>query len=318
MSNRHIDLSHYEFVRVSGVDAVTFLQGQLTADLDQLTQGNCLTSALCNLKGRVIADFRIALRESDCILQTTSGMAEIIITTLSKYAVFSKVEIARDDCIHAFGILTEDESLDSPAEDFEETPQEVNQYSQSDKGILLKIEGARRYELWSFEADSGATSTAAEKSSGAENNMADWHRADILSGVFHVDSARSEMYTPQLLNFDISGVLNFEKGCYTGQEVVARMFYRGKAKKRLYLLSIAKENITAPTKLEILRDDKSMELDVLSAENASEPTGGTLILAIAKTSIAESDAGSVTSGDIGEWDGVPVTLLPLPYLTTEA
>ncbi len=312
MNNRYINLNHYEFVRISGSDALTFLQGQITANLDRLNAQNCLSAALCNLKGRVIADFRVALKDKDCILQTTSGMADIIISTLSKYAVFSKVTISADESIHATGVMAENNLEDSIVQGFSDVPKNVNQCSQSNSELLLKIEGVGRYEFWSFEP----TAESAERSSAAENDMSDWRRADILSGVFHIDTASSEIYTPQLLNYDISGVVDFDKGCYTGQEIVARMYYRGTAKKRMHLLGVAKEDISAPAKLEMHRGDELTVLEVISAENESADEGS-LILAIMDTSIAETDAPAPTKRAVGEYSGATVKLWPLSYSRAE-
>ena len=91
-----IDLRDYEFVRVSGPDALKFLQGQVTCDIEKLGKDNSLTGAICNLRGRVIADFLIVLDGEDCILRTQKGMSEVIKKSLAKYAIFSKVELTEE------------------------------------------------------------------------------------------------------------------------------------------------------------------------------------------------------------------------------
>ena len=94
-----IDLSHLEFIRISGPDAEKFLQGQVSCDMTQVTLTSSRRGVLCNLKGRVIADFRIVRYNDDYLLQTQPGMAQKILDTLARYAVFSKVELVRDDSI---------------------------------------------------------------------------------------------------------------------------------------------------------------------------------------------------------------------------
>ena len=89
-----IELRNYEFVTVTGADALAFLQGQVTCDIEKLNRNKALAGAICSLKGRVIADFLLVLDGEDCVLRTQKGMAEIIKDTLSKYAIFSQVELS--------------------------------------------------------------------------------------------------------------------------------------------------------------------------------------------------------------------------------
>ena len=91
-----IEIRNYEFVTVTGPDAKAFLQGQVTCDVEKLSENSALAGAICNLKGRVIADFLLALDGEDCVLRTQSGMAGIIKNTLAKYAIFSKVELSTE------------------------------------------------------------------------------------------------------------------------------------------------------------------------------------------------------------------------------
>ena len=315
MKNRIIELSNHEFVRVSGSDAVSFLQGQITANLDNLSADNCVSAALCNLKGRVIADFRVILRDDDCILQTSKGMAGIIISTLAKYAVFSKVEISHEQDIVARGIMMASDQAGPNVDGFDSFPARSNQCLQNSDALLLKLECAgmdksgdaskhradQRFELWQFH-----NSVCAVENSGAgspESDLSDWQRGDILSGTVHVDQSISERYTPQLLNYDISGVVDFDKGCYTGQEVVARMHYRGKAKKRLFLLRLKETGITVPCERTISLGEgfEQTEVEILSAVSTAETDNDStksLVLAVMATGV--STAGEAAEASIIE------------------
>ena len=91
MQNTIYVLESYEFIRIRGADRISFLQGQLSCNTELLSAERSLVGALCNLKGRVIADFRLLEIREDIILQCAAGMADKIYATLSKYAVFSKV-----------------------------------------------------------------------------------------------------------------------------------------------------------------------------------------------------------------------------------
>ena len=247
-----IELDHYQFVRVSGADTLQFLQGQLSCNLDNLTTERSLRGAICNLKGRVIADFRLVLDADDCLLQTTDGSAQAVVETLGKYAVFSKVKLSIEaNHLPPWGLLGNDAGKLLVAA-FGACPSEDDRVIDSNGVKLIKIAGVQdRYELWFINAAltekqaSGAELPEGEHpvaatsllESDSKASIAVWAHQDLAAGIVHVTPAQSESYTPQLLNYDISGLIDFNKGCYTGQEVVARMFYRGKAKKRLFLLA---------------------------------------------------------------------------------
>lgn len=226
-------LPEHEFVQVEGPDARKFLQGQVSCNVDLLSETRSLPGAICNLKGRVIADFRLAQTGDSCLMRTTGGMAEKIIATLSRYAVFSKVELRRVEPPLVLGILGDDFEA-ALTRLFPRPPAAVNESAVSAQICLLRLPGGRR-ELWCL--DEAVIPSLRELLGEWANPGREWLAAGIEAGVAHVGPASSEQYTPQLLNYDVSGVINFGKGCYTGQEVVARMHFRGKPKKRLFLFS---------------------------------------------------------------------------------
>ena len=225
-------LPGHEFIEFTGPDTREFLQGQVSCNIDQLTESRSLPGAICNLKGRVIADFRLAQVGGACIMQTSAGMAETIIATLSRYAVFSKVELRRIDPPLVLGLCGGGYGP-ALARLFPEAPATDHGCAVSKQMCLLRLPG-ERFELWCVDA--GAVSPLRELFGEWQPSPgADWLAADIEAGVVHVTPAMSGHYTPHLLNYDLSGAVNFSKGCYTGQEVVARMHFRGKPKKRLFL-----------------------------------------------------------------------------------
>ena len=227
-------LPGHEFIEVSGPDARDFLQGQVSCNVDLLAETRSLPGALCNLKGRVIADFRLVQSGDACLLQTGGGMADKIIATLSRYAVFSKVELRQFRPPLVIGVLGGgfDAAL---ARLFPAPPATINECAISKQMCLLRLPG-ERLELWCLDEAviSAVRELLGEYRAGPGQ---DWLAAELAAGVAHVGPAISEQYTPQLLNYDVSGVINFSKGCYTGQEVVARMHFRGKPKKRMFLFS---------------------------------------------------------------------------------
>ncbi|MEX2468926.1 MAG: folate-binding protein [Pseudohongiellaceae bacterium] len=300
-----VDLSAHEFVRVSGPDSGAFLQGQVSCDMNQLGPDNSLRGALCNLKGRVIADFRSVRQGEDCLLQTGPGMAQKIIDVLAKYGVFSKVTIAAE---RGFAVVTGLLGSDSAAflqQHFPQLPEADDAVVSAGGALLVKLSGSReRYELWA------PAQAALTKPPGTVATTADWQQEDCLAGIVHVGAATSEAYTPQLLNYDISGVISFKKGCYTGQEVVARMYYRAQAKKRLYLL---RGERPFPDDAVILQqwEDQEQPAEILALANGAVVAPQRhLALAVLSTEGVEKGAGLVLAGA----GSAQLERLPLPYL----
>jgi folate-binding protein YgfZ len=229
-----------QFIRISGADARSFLQGQLSADMNQLSHTQPLDAALCNLQGRVIADLRLALAGDDIVVQLTAGMAETVVATLKKYAVFSKVCIEIDSQWIAAAILPDDPL--KAAKDFALFAEPLARslgldsfesgqcVSSTQRVIIAHQQPLPWLELWS------ATGQAEIDALAAPDPLWTWPALDALAGRLRITPALGERFTPAQLNYDLAGLINFKKGCYTGQEVVARMHYRGKAKKRLALL----------------------------------------------------------------------------------
>ncbi len=280
MQNSLCSLAHYEFIRISGTDGMRFLQGQLSCNTDLLTDERSLTGALCNLKGRVIADCRLLKHGEDIILQCAQGMAGKILATLSKYAVFSKVVLLQlpsgsDAAPVALGLL--DEAVNEALNILGLTlPESANGVSSTAAHSVIRVAGTpARLEIWAHTADSANTLLAALKTEPS-SDIEPWQRADIEAGIVHVTPPLSEEFTPEVLNYDLSGLIDFKKGCYTGQEVVARMYYRGTAKRRLQIASCT-QAISESSKV-VLGGGEEKSEDILAFSNTGST--GPILLAI--------------------------------------
>lgn len=310
MINHAIDLNHYQFVRVSGSDAVSFLQGQISGNMELLSTQLSLPAALCNLKGRVIADFRVLKHGEDCLLQTVAGMATPIIETLSKYAVFSKVEITLEQQnLSAIGFIGEN-CPHVLATLFDNCPTDKNQLKQtSDMSLINVAAGSGRFELWFHSVEARDKFFSNEKLV-LDENLDAWNRDALSAGIVHITPQLSEKYTPQLLNYDISGVIDFNKGCYTGQEVVARMFYRGKAKKRLFLAR-SSQALSEHSQVVLADEAESNSGEILGFSNSPDPEKGpNLLLAILDTGAVEDGVRFLLS----EQQESVLEIQQLPYM----
>lgn len=289
-----LPLSHNDFVQVVGPDSKKFLQGQVSCNMDLLSPEKSLNGVLCNLKGRVIADFR-AIQAGDAIwLQTETGMGPHLIDVLAKYVVFSKAEISLISLAgRVVGLFGEDgdEAFESLLSDLP-----LGSISDQDNGaacqedcIVIKLPSAQsRYQIVSLDQNGEALLAKILKQAEPATE-AEWEMLDIEMGIVHIHQQDSEQFTPQLLNYDVSGVIDFKKGCYTGQEIVARMFYRSTAKKRLHLLS-SPTPVSATDRIIYSEAGVEKTADILRSARDSDSLGTSLILAILGTQAVDSES----------------------------
>ncbi len=245
MDNYYVNLNHRELLVVSGIDSERFLQGQLSCDLATLTEQDSCPGCICDNKGRVVASFTLWKIIDVFYLEMEAGVAEIAEQHLKKYSVFYKSDISiKNEAFKRFGLIGP-EAESYLAKFFPIIPSLLNQVevsAGSDKSYLrLSDQISQRYELW--QQDTSNLSIQSDPDFNLpEGKVEDWKLLDQTLGLYRLQAEDSALYTPQELNYDQLGFISFTKGCYTGQEIVARMHYRGKAKKRLYLLQISADS----------------------------------------------------------------------------
>jgi len=311
MPNDTCVLEDYEFIRISGPDSNSFLQGQLTCNTELLSAECSLTGALCNLKGRVIADFRLVEIGEGIVMQCAVGMADKILETLRKYAVFSKVELSllegkNSSLPVALGVIGKgvDAALSILGLDL---PKNTGDVSSSATSSVIRVPGlSRRIEIW-MHTEAAAEQLLTALKEDKKNDLGPWLRADIEAGIVHVTPTLSEEFTPALLNYDLSGLIDFKKGCYTGQEIVARMFYRGTAKRRLRLAS-SSHPISNASKV-VARDGEGSGADVLTFSNTKDSES--LLLAVLPIQVVDLDERMTLSDNADS----EVCIQELPYMT---
>lgn len=201
-------LPHLGVLALDGPDAATFLQGQATCDTRALSADRGALGALCNLQGRMIVSFYVLPVADGLRLVMPRDRVDAVLAHLKKYAVFSKVTL-RDDS-SAYTVCSEA----GGGEPFS--------LQTRDGALRMFLRGGRALGL------QPAVSTLPDGS-------ATWRAASIAAGELLVDTANADQYLPQALNYDVIDGVSFRKGCYTGQEVVARMHFKGKMKERLYV-----------------------------------------------------------------------------------
>jgi folate-binding protein YgfZ len=229
MTPLFINLSHLGLLRVSGEGAKKLLQGQLTCDIEEISQTQSRLGAYCTPQGRMLSLFRIFLYGDDFYLQMPAEIVANTIATLKKYAVFFKVNIT-----DASSELTRLSISGEAAEEvltarFGMLPQAVDGAVEAAKVLIIKLPGREpHYELI---ADAALLSELSASAKNAENT---WKYLNISAGLPDLYAATQGKFLPHEINLPALNGVSFNKGCYTGQEIVARMHYRGQLKKHMF------------------------------------------------------------------------------------
>jgi tRNA-modifying protein YgfZ len=237
-----IELDHMALVCFRGEDSVKFLQGQLTCDVAALGMDNATLGACCNVKGRIIANFLLLKTSQGLFLELPSGSDQLLLEHLRKFMVFYKQceVVAHAENFLRLGFWGA-EAGQHLAQHWHDLPSRAGEAIQNHGHWLVLLPGASidsepRYEVW-IDRQSDTSLLEVLTANIQQGSRQDWDLLNMRGGVFLIDPTKSGEYTPQLLNFDLNGGVSFNKGCYTGQEIVARMHFRGNAKKRLHYLA---------------------------------------------------------------------------------
>ncbi len=292
-------LSHEGVLAVRGADAAKFLQGQLTCNLNYLSDTQASLGARCTQKGRMQSSFRILLQGDGVLLAMATELLEPQLADLKKYAVFSKSKLTDESAAWArFGLVNAQSTLASLGL---ELPAETDSVARTDTLIAIRVSPGRA-ELWvpAEHADAVRGQLLIE-----EKPLNEWLLGQIRAGIGQVMPQTRELFIPQMLNLQAVGGVSFKKGCYTGQEIVARMQYLGKLKRRLYRLSLDASALPEPGTPLFSPSHNSAIGEVVIAANADQTIE---LLAVLQAEAAES-------GDVhlGTLEGPGLHLLDLPY-----
>ena len=309
--NALIDLSHQGLIRVSGDDHLAFLQGQLTNDINQLGSERSQLSGYLTPKGRMLANFRIFPREDGLYLSLNQRLLEPVLKRLQMFVMRSQVvlEDASNDLVHA-GVSGQQAQTFLQNNSGCELPGEINGVTNQDGITIIRVPGAGlRYELYgTVEKLKPLWEKMNSCCTPAPASLWDWQ--EIHAGLPHLFEATVEAFVPQMVNLDLIEGVNFKKGCYTGQEVVARMHYLGKLKRRMYLAQVAVETGAQPQPGDPLHSAASNSAQGAGKVVNSVPINGNLyeLLVVAEIGVVENDQLHLVAAD-----GPVLEILPLPY-----
>ncbi len=208
-------LTRYGVLSVSGADARAFLHAQLTNDIEHLPPTRAALAGWCSAKGRLLASFVVVPAQDGYLLQLARDLAPAVAKRLSMFVLRSKVKVAdQSDQWMQFGVWGETPSLPLPREPFS--------LARNDESVAVRIADERSLVLSRRAPDGG-------KEVGEER----WTLEEIRAGRPLITSATQDLFVPQMVNLHTLGGVDFRKGCYPGQEIVARAQYRGQVKRHM-------------------------------------------------------------------------------------
>lgn len=303
------DLSHLRFIQVSGDDAEIFLQGQFTNDIRQVSPEHHQMGGYCTPKGRMLANFRIFSHNGSYVLQLPEDTSEALLKRLSMFILRSQVTLEdASDQLVVIGLAGEC-SRELLTSKFALLPQAPGDSIQQDGVTILNISGPTpRFEIiGQAEAMESLWTELATKANPANPEL--WSLLDIRAGIPTIYSGTVESFVPQMTNMQLIDGVSFDKGCYVGQEVVARMKYLGSLKRRMYLAKI--DSPTQPQPGDNLVPNTATESGQEAGTvvmSAPSPQGGYELLAVIENNHIEADQLHLKSSS-----GPTVEIISQPY-----
>jgi folate-binding protein YgfZ len=298
-------LSGLGLISFSGEDAVSFLHAQLTSDVATLGDSRTQYSGYCSPKGRLLAACLLWPRDSAIVMALPAALRDSVQTRLAKYVLRARVRISDASAeLSLFGIAGEHAA-----------------------GVIVSLCGGRAPGLYEIVTANDERVTRlpidrylvlvpTEKAAfvretllrlAGERDESAWSALDVEAGIPVIPAGAQDEYVPQMVNLDLVGGVSYTKGCYPGQEIVARMHYLGKLKQRMYRVRVAADRIDAGDPL-------------YSAEFGAGQASGSILYGNRGThgdyeALAVVQKSAVESGSLHfkSLNGPAVEILPLPY-----
>lgn len=300
-----VPLAQYGVIGIEGPDSAKFLQGQVTCDTLAVTATQSTPGAYCTPKGRMLASFHLAQPGQDHYwLRLRRDIVAGTLQTLGKYAVFSKAKLQAREDIVALGL----HGPDAAAVVASLTPQPpAGRYGAATlaNGLVVQLDDAAQwFEIWLPASDAATVwQNHAPRLTPAGTRY--WQALLIRAGRGEVCAATVDTFIPQMLNLDLTGAISFKKGCYTGQEIVARAHYRGQVKRHMRRFAV---NAQAPAAGADVNKDNGQKAGNIVNSVSIDAQRAELLAVIAD--------GAWEEGAIQLTDGASLQPLELPYAIT--
>jgi folate-binding protein YgfZ len=293
-----VPLSDWGVIRAHGADAASFLHSQLTNDFALMGLSQARLAGYCSAKGRLLASFVAwKVAHDELLLACHASVLAATLKRLSMFVLRAKCKLSDASSeLRLFGVA-------GPSARALAGDAAVWQKLDANGANVVRLPDAAGHAraLWA-----AADATPALPALGLDA----WHWLEVQSGVPVIEAATSEQFVPQMLNFELVGGVNFQKGCYPGQEIVARSHYRGTIKRRMFLFDV---DAPATAGQEVFHSADPGQPAGMVANAAPRPDGvGSS--ALVEIKLAALDGGSI---HLGTADGAPLTRRELPYAVTD-
>jgi folate-binding protein YgfZ len=294
-------------IGASGDDAADFLHTQLTNDVQRLDTSAARLAGYCSPKGRLLASFLMWRNPEYIFLQLPRALQPAIQKRLQMFVLRAKVKLSDQGANTAIIGLAGPAARNSLAEWYPVLPAEPYAKIDNANGTLIRVAdsaGSARYQ-WITMPEIAIAAWPKLSQHLRPTSPQAWRLAEIRAGLPTITAATQEQFVPQMINFELVGGVNFKKGCYPGQEIVARSQYLGKLKRRSLLATVDSEAAAAGNEVFSAADPEQPCGMVVNAE----PSGAGRALALVEMKLAAAD------GDVrlGSASGPALHFHDLPY-----
>lgn len=301
------DLSQLGLIAFSGEETVAFLQGQLTSDVRSLHANTAQWSGYCSPKGRLLGNFLMWRQGEDIVLQMSGDIRESVQKKLAMFIMRSKTKArdASDENVRL--VIAGPQAMDAVQAALSAVPAAPMQVASSESGYVIRV-GQDKFVLSLAPAAAEQVWQTLVKSATPVGAPV-WDGLRLNAGIPMITVATQDQFVPQMVNLEVIGGVSFQKGCYTGQEIVARSQYLGKIKRRMFLAHV---------------DGEAAPGDSLySADIAGQATGMVVNVAPALGSgvdllaVMQVESAKASTMHLKTTDGPVLTLKTMPYSLPE-
>lgn len=301
------DLSQLGVIALRGEDTATFLQGQLTNDIRSLHADTAQWNGYCNPKGRLLGNFLAWRQDEDYCLQLSGDILPGVLKRLSMFILRAKVQArdASDENVRL--VVAGRQALTAVTAAMGAVPEAAMRSVAGEAGQVIRL-GDDKFVL-SIAPGRAAAVWQALRQSATPVGAPVWDWLRLNAGIPMIVAATQELFVPQMVNLEVIGGVSFQKGCYPGQEIVARSQYLGKLKRRMFLAHVDAEAAPGDS---LYSADMGGQATGTVVNAAPAPSGGFDVLAVAQTESANTQILHLKAAD-----GAVLSLKPLPYALPE-
>lgn len=259
----------YSIIKANGIDCEKFLQGQLTCDMRDINEHRSSLGAYCNHKGRILALMRILKKADNYYLILSKALLNETLSLLKKYILFSKVQLTDVSLSYKHFGCSGSNMPTILTKLFDKIPLQVNEVTTHENISIIYIPGGQpRYELiGETDAMEKLWQTLAKETVIVDPSA--WQLLNIRANIPSIYPTTMEQFTPHMINLPELGGVSFSKGCYVGQEIIARTQYLGKVKKHMVHASL--ESDEHPQAGDNLVDNNNAEIGKIIDSCESQP-----------------------------------------------